>query len=474
MTLQQAASHAPGAGTGQGFGSAGYRNYVLFMLTFAYTLNFIDRILIGVVAEPIIKEFQLADWQFGILSGFGFAVLYTVAGIPIARLAEKYNRVRIIAVSVIVWSLMTALCGLAGGFISLLVFRVGVGIGEAGCTPPANSIISDYFPPRSRARAFAIYALGITLGSVFANLFGGPIAENFSWRDAFLMLGLPGVLVGIVIWFTMKEPPRGYSEPASVVQSETAPSISDVLRSIVTNRTYLLNGLAATIVAFVGYGVTAFQAPFFQRVYGLSVGEVATTLVLPLSLAAAAGTFSAGLLTEKLSGKFPSIVAWLPGLGLGLAIPLYWFGYHSTNLQVTFWLLFAGAFCHYSYLGAQYTICQAVVDIRARATALAIMLFVVNLIGYGVGPLFIGILSDYFAQGQIASSAFAGDLALTTCKGANLAVTLGEAKAAVCQAATSEGLRGSLATTILLFAIGSTAFLLASRTLYRDVVSKIS
>lgn len=472
--MQQAATDATGAGTGQGFGTAGYRNYVLFALTLAYTLNFIDRILIGVVGEQIIKEFGLADWQFGILTGFGFAVLYTLAGIPIARLAERYNRVKIIAASVVVWSLMTALCGLAGGFISLLVFRVGVGIGEAGCTPPANSIISDYFPPRSRARAFAIYALGITLGSVFANLFGGPIAENFSWRKAFMMLGLPGVIVGLLILFTVKEPPRGYSEPAGVVQSKDTPSIGETLRAISRNRTYLLNGLAATVIAFVGYGVTAFQAPFFQRVYGLSVGEVATTLILPLSLSAAAGTFTAGLLTEKLSGKFPSIVAWLPGLGLAIAIQLYWMGFHAATVDTTFWLLMVAAFCHYSYLGAQYTICQAVVDIRARATALAIMLFVVNLIGYGIGPLFIGLLSDYFAQSHLAGSGLGGDLALSACKGADIAATLGAAKAAACQAATAEGLRGALATTILLFGIGSLAFLFASRTLHRDMVSKIS
>lgn len=470
--MQQVATDAPESGTGQSFGSTGYRTYVLLTLTFVYTLNFVDRILIGVVAEPIIKEFALADWQFGILSGFGFALLYTLAGLPIARLAERANRVHIIAASIIIWSAMTALCGVAGSFLALLVFRVGVGIGEAGCTPPANSIIADYFAPRSRAKALAIYALGVTLGSVFANLFGGPIAQSFSWREAFLILGLPGVLVGVLVFFTVKEPPRGFSEPPGVVKPET-PSISAVLKSLAKNRTYWLNTTAATIIAFVGYGVTAFQAPFYARIYGLSVGEIATGYVLPLSLSAASGTLLAGILTEKMSPKYKSIVAWLPACGLVIAMPLYWIGFHSNNLQLTFGLMMVAAFCHYSYLGAQYTICQAVVDVRSRATALAIMLFVISLIGYGLGPLTIGLLSDWFAQSHIAASAYANELTLTACKGADVLKTLGEAKAAVCGEATGQGLRSSMSTVVLLFTIASLCFFAAARSLQRDLVSKI-
>ena len=469
---QQANGAASPAAMGQAFGTAGYRGYVLGALTFVYTLNFIDRILIGVVAEPIIKEFALADWQFGLLSGFGFALLYTLAGIPIARLAERTNRVRIIAVSIIIWSAMTALCGLAGSFIALLAFRIGVGIGEAGCTPPANSLIADYFPPRARAKALAIFALGVTLGSVLANLFGGPIAQHFSWRDAFLMLGLPGILVGFLVLFTIKEPPRGYSEPAGAEVKAEAPGFGETLSSLSRNRTFWFNTIAGTIVAFVGYGVNAFQAPFFQRVYGLSVAEAATNVALPLSLAAAAGTFSFGYFTEKLSGRYHSVVAWLPALGLLIAVPLYWIGFHSDSLSVTRTLLIVAAFCHYGYLGAQYTICQAVVDVRSRATALAIMLFVVNLVGYGLGPLVIGALSDIFAQGQIAASAFAGQIPLETCKGAAIA-TLAPDMAATCKTAIGEGLRQALAYTIMLFLIAALCFYAASRTFERDAVSKL-
>lgn len=222
---------------GKAFGTKGYRNFVLYSLTFLFTLNFIDRILISVVAEPLIREFKITDLQFGLLSGIGFALMYTLMGIPIARLAERYNRVKIIAASVIMWSAMTALCGVAGSFISLLIFRVGVGIGEAGLTPAANSIIADYFPPRSRARAIAIYSLGITFGGILANLFGGPIAQAFSWREAFIALGVPGLFFGVIFLFVVKEPPRGYADPPTTVKSEKL-GIGDTIRELSSKRAF--------------------------------------------------------------------------------------------------------------------------------------------------------------------------------------------------------------------------------------------
>ncbi|MFC4292937.1 spinster family MFS transporter [Sphingorhabdus arenilitoris] len=461
--------------TGQAFGTPGYRNYVLFTLLLCYTLNFIDRILIQVLSEPIINEFGLKDWQFGLLSGFGFALLYTIAGIPIARLAERMNRVKIIAISIVIWSLMTALCGLAGSFIALLAFRVGVGIGEAGLTPPANSIIADYFPPRSRARALAVYAMGVTLGSVLAAAFGGPIAQAFSWREAFLLLGIPGILVGVVVWFTIKEPPRGYSDPVGTPKVESR-GFGETLGRLAGNRSYWLNVTAATIVAFVGYGVSSFQASFFVRAYDLSLAQVATQFLIPLGLAAAGGTFLGGFLTEKLSGRFGTAVAWLPGYGLILAVPFYWFGFGSSDPFIAFWLLFAAAILHYSYLGAQYTICQGVVGARSRATAIAIMLFVVNFIGYGAGPLVVGLLSDHYATAFLASSQFAGELTIPMCKGdgATLLQNLGATKAAFCSQMSAEGLRQSVKLVSLLFGVAGLVYLMTSKTLHKDMVAKMN
>lgn len=461
--------------TGHAYGTPAYRNYVLFALLLAFTLNFIDRILIQVLSEPIINEFNLQDWQFGLLSGFGFALLYSIAGIPIARLAERSNRVRIIAISIIIWSAMTALCGIAGSFIALLAFRVGVGIGEAGLTPPASSIIADYFPPRSRAKALAIYAMGITFGGVFAAALGGPIAEAFSWREAFILLGAPGILVGILIWFSVKEPPRGYSDPVGTPKTESL-SFRETLSSLGGNKSYWLNVTAATIVAFVGYGLAAFQASFLVRAFSLSVAEVAAQFLVPIGLAAAVGAFLGGYLTERLSARYATAVAWLPGWGLILAVPFFWFGFGSSDPSDAFWLLMIGVGLQTSYLGAQYTICQGVVGARSRATAIAIMLFVINFVGYGAGPLTVGFLSDGFASNFLAASPYAGELTIPMCKGnaAALAGSLGEAKAAFCSQMSAEGLRQSVQLVSLLFGLAGLVFLLTSRTLHKDLIARMS
>lgn len=461
--------------TGNAFGTPAYRGYVLGTLTLVYTLNFIDRILIQILSEPIINEFSLTDFQFGILSGFGFAFFYTLCGIPIARLAERTNRVKIIAASVIIWSAMTALCGVAGSFLALLVFRVGVGIGEAGLTPPANSLIADYFPPRSRARAMGIYSMGITLGTVMAAAFGAPIAQAFTWREAFLVLGIPGVIVGLLVWFSVKEPPRGHSDPVGTKKLENI-GFADTLKNLSSNKSYWINTAAATITAFTGYGMVAFQTSFFVRYFEMDLSTVAAQFTIPLGLAASVGAFLGGFLSEKLSGRFATAVAWFPGLGLILCIPFYWLGYASDTASITFLFLLAASMGHYLYLGAQFTICQGVVDARSRATAVAIMLFVVNLIGYGLGPLFVGMLSDYFASAHLAGSSFAGEMALTQCKGeaANVIANLGTAKAAFCQEVGAIGLQKALQMVSLFFGLAGLLYLWASRTLHRDMIAKMN
>lgn len=474
MNATQAAA-APLTNTGQAFGTSGYRGYVLFSLLLVYTLNFIDRALIGVVSEPIIREFQLTDLQFGFLSGFGFALTYTLFGIPIARFAERFNRVRIIAFSVILWSVMTALCGIAGSFIALLVFRVGVGIGEAGCTPPANSIIADYFPPRSRARALAIYAMGVTLGSALAAAFGGPIAEAFSWRTAFIILGLPGVVVGLFVLFTIKEPPRGYSDPPGTPQLEKL-GFGATLKKLSGNRSYWINALAATIVAFVGYGVSSFQVSFFVRVHQLSISDVALQLVLPISLSAAAGTFGGGFAIEKLSGRFPNAVAWVPGWSLIASLPLYWTGFTTDSQSTALMMLIVAAFLHYTYLGSQYTIAQGVVDVKARATSIAILLFVVNLIGYGLGPLFVGAISDILSASYVNSAAVSSQMTLELCKGTDASILAAGSQAMLeaCRQATGEGVRDALRFTAMIYGASGLSYLWLCRHLQKDLLAKMN
>lgn len=470
MTQSAAVAATPAFGSPTtGFGTPTYRTYVLVTLLVVYTFNFIDRVLIGVVAEPLIQEFGLLDWQFGLLSGFGFALLYTILGIPIARMAETRNRVTIIAICVALWSIMTALCGLATSFLMLLLFRVGVGIGEAGCTPPANSLIADYFTPATRSTALGVYAMGITLGGVLANLFGGPIADALSWREAFIYLGLPGVALAVLVKFTIKEPPRGFTDPPDTPKVERA-TFTEAMKELASKTTFWTMTAGATLAAFVGYGVANFQSPFLQRNHGLSVSEAALEFNVPIGLASALGTFLLGYIVEKSTPRFPNAVAWMPGAGLVLAVPFYLIGFNTDNLTLAVICLCLAGLSKYGYVMAQYAIGQGVVGMRTRATAIAILLFIANLIGYGLGPLFIGFVSDMFIAWSIAGAGMTDVLSQTICKGDLSALT--QAQAAVCLEANAEGLQSSITLTVLLYLAAGAFFFLSARTLQRDLVAK--
>ncbi len=415
-----------------GFGTPGYRAYVLNMLLLVYVLNFVDRGLLAVVARPLKAEIEISDTAWGLLTGFGFALLYTSAGIPIARLAETRNRVWIMAVCLAFWSLMTAACGLAtdvavGGFVIsafwiLLACRIGVGLGEAGCTPPATSLIADYFPPRRRPAAIGYYAMGVTLGTLLANLVGGPIADWFGWRAAFLILGLPGVAVAVVLVLTMREPPRGYTDPPDMPRPAQV-SLRDAWSELLSRPAYWWMMAGATIAAFCGYAIVSFQSLYLQRSFDLTAGEAALQFSAPAAAAGALGTWLMGQAAATLGQRSPGAVAWLAAGGLLAAIPFYVLAFTASNL----WLCAAGLslayFVKYGYIGAQFTITQGVVSMRVRATATAVLLFIINLVGYGLGPLFAGILSDAsFARAQSQSVAAEG-LTRSMCDAAQQQVT---------------------------------------------------
>ena len=479
-----------------GYGSPSYRHYVLILLMLVYTLNFIDRTLIAVVAQPIIESFQLTDAQWGLLYGPPFAIFYAVMGLPIALWADRSNRVHIISLCIVLWSIMTALCGVAIGFFTLLLFRIGVAIGEAGCTPPANSLIGDYFIARKRATALGVYSMGVTLGSVLANVFGGPIAQmqgadvgswlsgiglgwlfggldwaNIEgWRIAFVAVGLPGMLVAWLVWVSIKEPPRGYSDPPSQT-ADRAPDWSETFAELRRKPSFWWMAIAASLVAFVGYGLISFQAPFLQREHGLSVRDAALQFGAPLSLLAAIGTFLGGYITERLTDRSPTAVAWVPALGIALAVPAYAAAFFSEDLAVVFVLWGIGAVCHYSYLGAQYNIGQGVVSNRSRATAIAVLLILVSLIGNGIGPYFVGFMSDFFMQRELLSLDPGTLLSPETCKAADAARSV--ADDALCRSANSTGLKFAMAVTASIFLLASACFLMCARTLQKDFVAEL-
>ncbi|MEH6744325.1 spinster family MFS transporter [Hyphomonas sp.] len=476
-----------------GFGSKGYRTYVLIALMLVYTLNFIDRTLISVVAQPIINTFQLNDTQWGLLSGPPFALFYAAMGIPIAMWADRANRVMIIALCIIIWSVMTALCGVAAGFIWLLIFRVGVAVGEAGCTPPANSLITDYYPPKSRAGALGIYSMGVTLGGVLAQLFGGTIAgikgADFGnwigsiglgglfgnldwstvegWRIAFVAVGAPGVLIAIILMFTIKEPPRGYSDPPSARGNGKAPFF-DAFREFATKPTFWWLSLGAALVAFVGYGLISFQAPFLQRVHGIDVRDAAVLYGAPLAAVAAFGTFLGGFISEKLEGRFSTISAWLPGVGLLIAIPAYVGAFFAPTIEIAFGLWIIAGTMHYAYLSSQYMVGTAIVSPQSRATTIAVLLLIVSLIGNGIGPLFVGAMSDFFMSEEISKaglSAFADSFNPRLC-GTDPAA-LGAEGPELCRA-YANGLRHSMAATVLVFIAAAICYFMAARSFMKD------
>ncbi|MEE4213114.1 MAG: MFS transporter [Parvularcula sp.] len=395
------------------FGTRGYRLYALNALLFVYILNFVDRGLLSVAAAPIKADLGIDDTGFGLLTGFGFALLYTVVGIPLARLAERKSRVKIIAVSVVLWSLMTALCGLAmdvtlfgitiGGFWLLLLFRVGVGIGEAGCTPPANSLIADHFVPSERSSALGYYAMGVTLGTMLAALIGGPVTDAFGWRAAFVILGLPGVLVGLVLLLTIKEPPRGYTDPPGTDRLART-DLKSALFELLSKRSYWTMTAGATIAAFCGYGISSFLTLYVVRTFGITTGQAAVYFATPAALASAIGTFALGFLATRLQRRYKASIAWLAAGGLALSVPFYLLAFLTETAWICVLFLSLGGFIKYGYLAAQYTISQGVVGTRSRATATAILLFVVNLFGYGLGPLTAGIVSDIFFRSAAAQT----------------------------------------------------------------------
>lgn len=472
-----------------------YRNTVLWLLVVAYTFNFIDRTIISTIGQAIKVDLQLSDQQLGWLGGLSFALLYTTLGIPIARLAERKSRVNIIAIAIVVWSGFTALCGTATSFLQLLLYRVGVGVGEAGLSPPAHSLISDYFEPKKRASALSIYAFGIPLGTMFGAIAGGWIAQNVSWQAAFMLVGLPGVLVAIAIKLIVKEPPRGWSdrhsglveaEPAAAVGREAsesgAPSAPDHAQAgpapapsmgAVAKRLFGSWGMfhmiaGITMASFAGYGTGQYVPPYFVRQFGLDLATVGLLVGLVAGVANGAGTLLGGFLTDWASKRNTRWYALVPGIGLLIATPLYLIAFSRDvwQLAVPFWLL--AGLLHYTYLGPTFGVVQNAMDVRMRATAVALLFFVLNLIALGFGPPFCGWCIDQFARAAFTAKGMAGDF-LSVCKGGVAPAGSSAELAAACPAAMAEGTRTGLLANLLIYAWAGVHYLLAAITLPKDI-----
>lgn len=391
-----------------------YKFTVLLVLLGANTVNFIDRTIINVVGQAIKEDLQISDTQLGLLGGLAFAALYTTLGIPIARLAERRNRVNIIVICLAAWSAMTALCGLAASYVQMLFARVGVGIGEAGCSPSAHSIISDYFPPHRRASVLSVYSLGIPLGTMFGAVIGGWLADTYSWRVAFIALGIGGLILVPVLKLFVREPPRGHSEAKSAGFDADAapPPAMRVAAVLFRSRSFRHLCAGMTLAGVANYGINAFSAAYFVRQFELNYASVGLIAGCIGGLAAGLGTLLGGYLSDVLGRRHMGWYGWLPALGFLAAVPLQIAGYSQSDCATAVALLMTANVFGYFYLGPTFGLTHNLVEPRMRATAIAMLYFVVNLIGLGGGPVLVGALAD--TLGRTVFQGQADALAMST------------------------------------------------------------
>lgn len=388
----------------------GYSSYALTLLLVIYIFNFLDRQVINILAEPIKQDLKLTDWQLGLMSGFAFAIFYTTLGVPIARMAERRNRPLIIAGSLAAWSGFTVLCGQAQNFLQLCLFRIGVGVGEAGCTPPAHSLISDYFPKEKRASALAFYSMGVPLGSLLGMAMGGVIADAYGWRVAFVVAGLPGLLLAVVVAFTLKETRSNLASDMAAAKA-AQPSFSEAMKLLAGKPTFWLLAMAAALKSFIGYGHAPFTASYFLRNHGEQVADLAGQFglqsvgFLGLALGLISGTFGAmssmigGWIADRVGARDVRNIVIAPALAVIVTVPVFIFAILADSVPLALGLLVIPYLLNYFWYGPVYSTTQGIVPANMRATAAAILLLIVNLVGLGLGPLAVGLLSDYLNNG---------------------------------------------------------------------------
>ena len=367
--------------------------YALVIRTIVYSFNFIDRQLLAILQEAIKADLLLSDSQLGLLTGFAFAAFYVTAGIPIARWADRGNRRDIVALSLFVWSFMTAISGLVNNYLQLLLARIGVGIGEAGGSPPSHSIISDIFPPNKRASAIGFYSMSVSVGILFGFLAGGCLNEFFGWRIAFLVVGAPGILLAVVVRMSVPEPIRGLTEKRQV--SSQAVPLAEVVSALWSRRSFRHLAMGAGLNAFAGYSISNWTASFMIRSHAMTTGELGTWLSMTIGLGGAVGVFCGGLLADRLAPRDQRWYAWLPALAGFICLPFMTAVYLVSNPYTALLLGVVPGILFNVYLGNTIATTHGLVGLRMRALSSAILFLVINTIGLGLGPWSVGLLSDY-------------------------------------------------------------------------------
>ena len=387
-----------------------YRYYVLILLMLTFMFNIADRLVMSILIEDIKAEFVLSDTQIGLLAGTAFTVFYLILGVPAGRLADRTNRKNMVAIALALWSLMSALCGAALGFWTLLLARLGVGVGEAGGGPPSVSIITDYFAPHELSRAMGIFAVGAVLGPVLGYMAGGLIAEAYGWRWTFVILGIPGILLGIILYLTVREPKRGrYFKPDARATEEVAAErvnadvdeqepFMTTMRSLWTNSVFFRVVLANSFTNIPSFAFAIWLAPTLMRNFDVGSGEVGVYLGTVLFFGGVPGMILGGYLADYLAQKNPKWRPWYCSVAVLLVLPFWTLCLLSDSLEMTLFLYICGYVLLVSTQGAAISMVQSSVLPTERGTASSISSLSINLLGYGIGPALIGLMSDNWAD----------------------------------------------------------------------------
>jgi len=447
--------------------SIAYKRAVILLLTLAYTLNSADRTLIAIIGQPLKVDLNLTDAQLGVLIGTAFATLYAFSGLPIARLAERFNRVIIISTALAVWSALTALCGLAANFTQLLMLRMAVGVGEAGCTPPAHSLISDYFAPSRRSTALSIYSCGISFGYILSAIVGGYAASRYGWRTACMAVGLPGIGVALLLRWSIKEPPRGHSDPPTNSSATRLPArpalpsrrfefgselkeVMHVARTLFLKRP-IANMLVGLIVAsFAAQGSYAFVPAYFSRAFGLDYATIGIISAVTGGATVGLGLAAGGVLTDALGARDAKWYALVPAGGLIIALPLYVLAFLHSDWRMSALFLGAAGFFQYLSFGPTVGVVQNIVDSRRRATATALVFILLTVICLGFGPPFTGWLIDRLAEHNFSALGLNGSFKSTCGSGTAPAAAIAILKQA-CESTLALSSRQGIIATVLLY-----------------------
>ena len=444
--------------------STGYRRWVVIVLLLVSIINFADRAILNVLAQPIKEDLGLTDTDLGLLQGLGFAIFYSIMGVPLGMLAERTVRTRMLAVCIAAWSAMTAVCGLATGFATMLVARIGVGVGEAGAQPISNSLVSDHFGRNKRGSVLAIILLGAPFGFLLGQSVGGLVADAWGWRAAFYAMSVPGLLVGALVLFTLREPPRGLAEGAASIGSGKAPSFMTVLRFLWAKPTFRQLIFGFVLAGFAMNAVANFVLPFYLRGFDVPLATVGLMFGVVSFFSNGIGMLLGGFWYDRLARGDPRWSLRAPAIALLLCAPCYAGAFLSRDIYSSMAFVFFGNLILATHMAQTAAAMQNMVGPRMRATTSALVALIIGIFAAGLGPSVVGFLSDLLGERAFTGG---GDF-FAQCPGGRGIDGIGSALDSACVAASTQGLRVALLSILAVFAWAALHYWLAARTLQQD------